>query len=119
MTTLLSKTEKIVKLRETLPRGEKLFIIKRFASHAGDYRTLDVYRKRIDEYSAGTFANEDLKISLERITGAVCEACGYRYDRKHESLGIGGSGFNAAQEVVERIGHVLYSDVKAFEWQEL
>lgn len=83
-------------LRKHLPPGSTVYTILRHCARSGMYRAIDVYVIR---------DNEPL-----RLTFSVAKACGMRYDRKHEAIGIGGCGMDMGFAIVNDLAHYLYPD---------
>lgn len=81
-------------LRKELPPGSTVYTVLRHCSRSGMYRAIDVYAIRDNE--------------PRRLTFSVAKATGYRYDRKHEALGIGGCGMDMGFAIVSELSYHLY-----------
>lgn len=74
--------------------NETVYTVLRHASSSGMYRVLDVFIMR--------------KNAPVSITYDVTQALGYKWDRKHVGLGIGGCGMDMGFQVVYQLGSVLW-----------
>lgn len=81
-------------LRRELPPGSTVYTVLRHCSRSGMYRAIDVYVIRDNE--------------PRRLTFSVAKATGYRYDRKHEAIGIGGCGMDMGFAIVSELSFFLY-----------
>lgn len=88
------RDEAIAKLREWLKPGTTIHTIQRHRAASGMMRVLDVYLIR---------DNEPL-----RITYSVADACGMKYNKKHEGIEIGGCGFNPSHEIAMSISYAIH-----------
>lgn len=88
--------EAIADLKQLLTPGETVYTILKHVSTSGMYRAIDVYVFRDNE--------------PRRITWSVAQAVGYRYDTKHEALGVGGCGMDMGFNVVYNLSRVLFRD---------
>jgi len=86
-------------LREVAQPGDVLYTVLRHVSRSGMYRVVDVYSMQ-DQQEAG--------VQPVRITGWVADALGWKYDKKHEGIGVSGCGMDVGFEVVYNLGRVLY-----------
>lgn len=86
----------IERLKSMLKPGETVYTKIVHVSRSGMYRTLDAYVIRDN--------------SPVKITFLTCTAIDYRYDVKHDALGISGCGMDMGFEVVYNIGRVLFPD---------
>lgn len=85
-----------VKLRERVRPGMVVYTTLRHASKSGMYRVIDV------------FIIEDGQ--NERISFQVAKAAGFRYDRRHEGVGVNGCGMDAGFEIVYNLAYYLYPE---------
>lgn len=99
-TSKKDKQHAIERLHEILKPGDKVYTILRHVSKSGMNRCIDLYAFKNEPGEA-----EPVKY---RLTGYVCDACGYTYDRKHESLKIGGCGMDMGFAVVYDLSYVLW-----------
>jgi len=92
--TKADRADAIATLRKYLRAGDTIYTKCIHVSRSGMYRVIDVYIARGKE--------------IIRLSYSVSAACGLRYDRHHEGIGIGGCGFSAGDSIVHDIGRVLY-----------
>lgn len=88
------KAEAIESLRKYLSPGATVYTVLRHRSRSGMYRVIDAY-VIVD--------NEPYRISY-----SAAKATGYRYDRRHEGVGIGGCGFDVGFELVHHLSYVMH-----------
>jgi hypothetical protein len=81
-------------LRKALPSGSTLYTVLRHCSRSGTYRAIDIYSMHTGEPL--------------RYTWSVAKACGMKYDRKHEAIGIRGCGMDMGFAIVNDLAHYLY-----------
>lgn len=88
--------EAIANLKKYLKPGSKVYTVLRHVSSSGMMRVLDLYVIK---------KNEPL-----RLTWSVCKAIGYKYNRKHDGLEIGGWGMDMGLAVVYYLSRTLFPD---------
>ncbi|AWI08325.1 hypothetical protein [Ereboglobus luteus] len=82
-----------------LKSGDTVYVILRHVSQSGMSRFVDLYVVKNGRPL--------------RITWTVATALAMRYNRKHESLHVGGCGFDAAHSVVYDLAWALFGDANA------
>ena len=87
-----AKTE----LKELIKPGDTVYTLLRHCAPSGMTRYIDVY----------VFCDNEPR----RITWSVGKAVGITYDRKRESLKVGGCGMDIGFQVVYELAHALYGD---------
>lgn len=92
----MTRDDSIAYLRTRLQPRQELYTLIRSTNRTGDRRTLDVYA-----VTDGV---------LERITGRVSEATGYKLKTADATIIVGGGGFSAGHEVLESLGAALWPD---------
>jgi hypothetical protein len=88
------KLEALAQLRKMCPPGTTIRTIMRHVSRSGMYRVIDCYVIK---------GGETLRISW-----SVAAACGFRYDDKHEGIGVGGCGMDMGFHIVNVLSYVLH-----------
>ena len=81
-------------LRSMIQPGGTVYTVLRHVSRSGMYRALDCYVMT---------DGEPLRVSYW-----VAKAIGFKYDRKHEAIGVGGCGTDVGFEVVYNLGRALF-----------
>jgi len=81
-----------------LKRNAKIYVKCTHYSKSGMMRTYDVYIIHRKE--------------LLRITHSVCQACGYTYNRNHDGLQIGGTGFSGDCDIAYSLSYALFKSTK-------
>lgn len=84
----------IAQLLEKIKPGDTLMTTVRHVSESGMYRVIDVYKIADNE--------------LLRYSWSIAEAIGYRYDKRHEGVGISGCGMDMCFAIVYNLGHALF-----------
>jgi uncharacterized OB-fold protein len=130
------KLAAIADLKQHIQRGDTLYTITRHRSASGMYRAIDVYKFHIIPVACGNCGNGNMpedgicigckkprafqpQVLKRRWTWSVATALGYRYDRKHEAIGIGGCGFDAAHDIVYRLSMELFGDADSLHKEEI
>lgn len=80
-------------LREFIKPGTTIYTVSRHTSRSGIYRAIDAFVMR---------DGEPVRISFQ-----VAKACGLRYDRKHEAIGMGGCGMDMGFALVYDLSYYL------------
>lgn len=81
-------------LRSTLPPGSTVYTVIKHVARSGMYRVIDVYAIR---------NNQPLRLSWQTAL-----ACGYRYDRKHEGVGVSGCGQDQGYALMMAISYKIH-----------
>lgn len=92
----------IERLREWIRPGDTLYTTVNHVSRSGMYRTVQI-RAILPESSRGERA-----VSVLFLGFNVATALGLRYDRKHEGIGMGGCGYDAAYQVIHDLSMLLF-----------
>lgn len=93
MSRLPSQSD-IESLRKTLAVGDTLYTVLRHVSRSGMYRVIDVLCIE---------ANQP-----RRISWAVANALGWRYDMRHEGIGVSGAGMDMGFHLIYSLSRVLF-----------
>lgn len=83
-------------LHKMVKPGDTIYTKLEHVTRSGMYRVLDLYVIRDN-------------IPL-RITWSAALAAGFKYDRKHEGLGVNGCGMDTGFQAVHSLSHALYRD---------
>ena len=94
--TKQEREEAIKELREQIKTGETVYTVMRHCSRSGMYRAIDCYIMR--------------KNQPVRISWTVARACGMKYDRRHEAIGVGGCGMDMGYHLVSNLSYCLFPD---------
>jgi hypothetical protein len=81
-------------LRGFFKPGDTIYTVLRHRSASGMYRVIDAFVMRDNE--------------PRRISYTVAKAIGFRYDERHEGVGVGGCGMDVGFEVVYNLGYALF-----------
>lgn len=84
----------IAALRKAFRPGTEIFTILRHRSKSGMYRAIDVY----------TFERNQPC----RWTYTVAKALGWRYDKRHEALGVCGCGMDMGFHIINSLSYALH-----------
>jgi hypothetical protein len=90
----VEKQEAITHLRKLCPPGSTIHTVMRHVSRSGMYRMIDAYVIKGGD--------------ALRISWSAALATGFRYDRKHEGIGVGGCGMDVGFEVVYALSYALH-----------
>ncbi len=82
------------KLRVIVKPGDTIYTVLRHCSRSGMYRVVDAFVMQDNE--------------PRRISYTVAKAIGFRYDERHEGVGVGGCGMDVGFEVVYNLGYALF-----------
>lgn len=88
------KMEAIEYLQSLIIPGQKIYTKLNHVSRSGMYRVIDCYIIQNNE--------------LLRISYSVAKALDYRYDRKHEGIGVSGVGMDMGYSIVHDLSYVLF-----------
>jgi hypothetical protein len=86
--------EALAQLRKMCPPGTTIYTVLRHRSRSGMYRVIDAFVLK---------GGEPLRISW---SGA--KLAGFRYDRKHEGIGVGGCGMDIGFHFVNNLSYALH-----------
>jgi hypothetical protein len=89
-----AKLEAITQLRKMCPPGTEICTILRHRSRSGMYRVIDAYVIKRGE--------------ILRISWSGALAAGFRYDRRHEGIGVGGCGMDIGFHFVNSLSYALH-----------
>lgn len=90
------KREALAQLRKWMPPGARVFTILRHRSSSGMYRVLDVYV--IDRKDGRPL----------RLTWSAAAVLGWRYDERHEGIGVNGCGLDVGFHLVNSLSYALH-----------
>ena len=93
---IVTKQEAINKLHEVLKPGNTVYTDLKHVSRSGMYRRLAVYVIRDNE--------------PRWLTYWVASALGWRFDKKHETLGVSGCGMDMGFHTVYSLSAALFPD---------
>ena len=96
MAQKVEKEEAIKELRDKIKAGDTLYTKLVHCSKSGMMRVVDVFIIR---------DNVPLRYSW-----SVAQAAGFKYNRKHEGVEVGGCGMDVGFEVVYNLSRVLFAD---------
>lgn len=104
--TKQERDDAIARLSEILQPGDTVYTVLRHRARSGMYRTLDVY------FFEPCPERGPRAVEKYRLTALVAKACGYRYDQRHEAIGVKGCGFDAGHDVVYNLTMTLFGHVQ-------
>ena len=81
-------------LKGLVKKGDTVYTVLRHVSSSGMSRSIDVFVIKNNQ--------------PRRITWAVGEVLGYKQDRNHEGLKVGGAGMDMGFHVVYSLGRVMF-----------
>ena len=99
------KAKIIEDMKAHIAPGDTLYTIVRHRSASGMYRAVDVYQFK-PEVQSGI----SLGVTRLRWTWSIAKVLNYRYDTKHEAIGVKGCGFSAECEIVSDLASVLFGN---------
>lgn len=120
--------EAVKNLKGFLKPGDEIHTVLRHVSRSGMYRVIDVYfflaeknrnkdreingiQVRQSEGKEKLIYNKRAYVAIPlRISWDVSRACGFKYDRRHEGVGVGGCGMDMGFHVVYELGHYLFGN---------
>jgi hypothetical protein len=110
------RDEAIARLKTWLKPGDTIFTCIRSVSRSGMYRTMAVYHFATTMQDVCWGSSSDRKhkcrreVQVECLTYNVALACGYRFDRQREALGVGGCGMDMGFAVVYDLSMKLFGN---------
>lgn len=115
-----AKQAAIADLKQDIHEGDVIYTVTRHRSDSGMYRAIDCYTFK----PHGMDAEDGSRINFSsvqklRYTWSIATALGYRYDKKHEAIGIGGCGFDAADQIVSDLSYALFGSADKLRKEEI
>jgi hypothetical protein len=104
----LEREEAIARLREWIKPGDTVYTILRHRARSGMMRTIDVYLF-LPDLRKGHKPRSIVKLWLSYN---VARATGYTFSKAHESIVVGGCGFDAGFQLVYELSRLLFPDAK-------
>lgn len=90
------RNEAIDRLKEILHPGDTVYTVLRHVSRSGMYRVVSVYAIADNE--------------PRWLSNLVATAIGFRFDNKHDAVGVGGCGMDVGFEIVYNLSRVLFQN---------
>lgn len=116
------KQAALADLKQNIHAKDVIYTIVRHRSASGMYRAIDCYIFRPDfEYRPNDTVEPFVFKGLTKLryTYSIAKALGYRYDTKHEAIGVGGCGFDAAHQIVSDLSYALFGDADKLRKEEI
>jgi hypothetical protein len=104
----IERAEALADLRKLIKPGDTLYTILRNRSRSGMMRAIDVYMF-LPDLRRGHKPRSIVKLWL---SFNVARATGYTFSKAHESIAVGGCGFDAGFQVVYDLSRLLFPDAK-------
>lgn len=115
------KQAALADLKQNIHAKDVIYTIVRHRSASGMYRAIDCCIFRPDfEYRPNDTVEPFVFKGLTkiRLTGKIATALGYRYDRKYDAIGIGGSDAGA-DVLVSDLSYALFGDDNKLKQEEI
>jgi hypothetical protein len=95
-----AREQAIEELRAALPKGSTVYLVLRHVSASGMTRWIDPI----------VFVGEPNVPGPRWYGWRVAEALGWKYDREHNGVKVGGAGMDMGFHLVYELARVLYGD---------
>lgn len=89
------------RLKEILQPGDDVYVILKHVSSSGMFRVIDVYTLYVDEKG---------KPQPRRISGAVADFLGWKYNDRHEGVAVSGVGMDMGFHLCYELSYALFKD---------